>query len=128
MEAEVKLGRGVWSEYKARLALAAIITASLVSTTQAQQLNLGEVSFPTSAQSEKAQAHFLRGVAALHSFWYPVALDGFRKSITIEPNFVMGYWGEEGLGRFSPCIFKQDGKRRIPDESQPTKGASWRSH
>jgi hypothetical protein len=113
---------------KAFIVFVAVIVASSASRAHTQQLHLGEVSFPTSAQSEKAQAHFLRGVAALHSFWYPVALDGFRKSITIEPNFVMGYWGEEGLGRFSPCIFKQDGKRRIPDESQPTKGASWRSH
>lgn len=59
-----------------------------------QESTLGKVHFPTSVQSEEAQAHFLRGVAALHSFWYPVALDEFRKSTTIEPNFVMGYWGE----------------------------------
>ena len=28
----------------------------------------------------EAQAHFLRGVAALHSFWYEVALDEFREA------------------------------------------------
>jgi hypothetical protein len=55
---------------------------------------LGIVGFPTSARSDEAQAHFLRGVAALHSFWYPVALDEFRAATRIEPDFMMGYWGE----------------------------------
>lgn len=55
---------------------------------------LSKVDFPTSARSEEAQAHFLRGVAALHSFWYPVARDEFRSATGIEPEFMMGYWGE----------------------------------
>ncbi|MGH8514226.1 MAG: hypothetical protein ACREV8_09860, partial [Gammaproteobacteria bacterium] len=55
---------------------------------------LGTVNFPTSAQSKEAQTHFLRGVAALHSFWYPVAIDEFRAAIKVEPDFMMGYWGE----------------------------------
>jgi hypothetical protein len=55
---------------------------------------LSRVDFPTSARSEEAQAHFLRGVAALHSFWYPVARDEFRSATRIEPEFMMGYWGE----------------------------------
>jgi hypothetical protein len=55
---------------------------------------LGTVNFPTSARSQEAQAHFLRGVAALHSFWYRVALDEFRTATSIEPDFMMGYWGE----------------------------------
>ena len=53
----------------------------------------GTVDFPTSG-SAQAQAHFLRGVAALHSFWYEVALEEFRESTRIEPDFMMGYWGE----------------------------------
>ena len=55
---------------------------------------LGTVNFPTSAQFEKVHAHFLRGVAALHSFWYPVALDEFREATRLEPDFMMGCWGE----------------------------------
>lgn len=55
---------------------------------------LGKVVFPTSARAPKAQAHFLRGVAALHSFWYPVALDEFRAAAKLEPGFMMAYWGE----------------------------------
>lgn len=53
---------------------------------------LGTVHFPTSA-SEPAQKHFDRGVAALHSFWYPEALKAFEQSVIADPNFAMGYWG-----------------------------------
>jgi tetratricopeptide (TPR) repeat protein len=58
-----------------------------------QQTELGNVDFPTSG-SAKAQTHFLRGVAALHSFWYKEALDEFQEATKIEPDFMMGYWGE----------------------------------
>jgi len=62
-------------------------------TERAKLGKLGTVNFPTSC-SQPAQARFLRGVAALHSFWYPVALDEFRESTKIEPDCMMGYWGE----------------------------------
>src|SRR5262245_9429564 len=83
-----------------RLALAIAVFAVCTSEWQLAQAEparlgkLGTVNFPTSARSAEAQAHFLRGVAALHSFWYPVALDEFRAATSIEPAFVMGYWGE----------------------------------
>ncbi|MDH5428721.1 MAG: tetratricopeptide repeat protein [Nitrospirota bacterium] len=54
---------------------------------------LGTIAFPTSGSAE-AQPHFLRGVAALHSFWYEEAIEAFRRSTAIDPNFAMGYWGE----------------------------------
>ena len=54
---------------------------------------LGTIEFPTSGSAE-AQSHFLRGVAALHSFWYEEAIEAFRRSTAIDPNFAMGYWGE----------------------------------
>ena len=73
---------------------AAIATALLIANAHAQGSRLGSVQFPTSAQSQEAQAHFERGVAALHSFWYPVALEEFRAATRIEPDFAMGYWGE----------------------------------
>ena len=73
---------------------AAIATALPIADAHAQGSRLGAVQFPTSAQSEEAQAHFVRGVAALHSFWYPVALEEFRAATRIEPDFAMGYWGE----------------------------------
>jgi len=59
----------------------------------AELAKLGTIQFPTSGSPE-AQTHFLRGMAALHSFWYPVALAEFRQSTKIDPDFMMGYWGE----------------------------------
>jgi len=59
----------------------------------AQESQLGRVEFPTSG-SKEAQAHFLRGLAALHSFWYEEALEAFRESTKVDPDFAMGYWGE----------------------------------
>ncbi|MFY9555529.1 MAG: hypothetical protein WAV47_12525, partial [Blastocatellia bacterium] len=70
-----------------------LIIAVLVLNANAQQAQLGKVVFPTSG-SEKAQLHFIRGLAALHSFWFEEALDEFRESTKIEPDFLMGYWGE----------------------------------
>lgn len=85
------------------LVVAGLITLPVVSTahqpTQSpskpvNQSKLATVNFPTSARSQEVQAHFLRGVAALHSFWYPVAVDEFQAATRIEPEFMMGYWGE----------------------------------
>ncbi len=56
--------------------------------------DLGSVDFPTSARSPEAQRHFLRGVAALHSFWYDEAGDAFRAAQAAEPGFALAYWGE----------------------------------
>lgn len=58
-----------------------------------QESQLGRVEFPTSG-SPQAQAHFLRGLAALHSFWYEEAAEAFRESTKVDPEFSMGYWGE----------------------------------
>ncbi len=73
--------------------LTSTLLVVLVATANAQTSQLGNVDFPTSG-SEKAQAHFLRGLAALHSFWYEEALEAFRESTRIDPDFMMGYWGE----------------------------------
>jgi len=70
-----------------------VVMASLTFSVNAQESQLGKVEFQTSG-SEKAQAHFLRGLAALHSFWYEEALDAFREATRIEPDFMMGFWGE----------------------------------
>ena len=72
----------------------------------AQESKLGKVEFPTSG-SEKAQAHFLRGLAALHSFWYEEALDEFREATKLEPDFAMGYWGE-AMAHNHPLWSEQD--------------------
>ena len=73
-----------------------IITAIiglLASVASAQESQLGRVEFPTSG-SPQAQQHFIRGLAALHSFWYEEAIEAFRESTKADPDFAMGYWGE----------------------------------
>jgi tetratricopeptide (TPR) repeat protein len=67
---------------------------------------LGSVDFPTSG-SHEAQKHFIRGVAALHSFWYEEALVAFQESTKVDPSFVMGYWGE-AMTHNKPLWEKQD--------------------
>jgi tetratricopeptide (TPR) repeat protein len=54
---------------------------------------LGRIVFPNSG-AEASQAPFLRGVAALHSFWYREAREVFRKALLIDPGFKMAHWGE----------------------------------
>jgi hypothetical protein len=74
--------------------LEATAAAMLTIASRAQDARLGTVQFPTSAKSHEAQARFQHGVAALHSFWYPVALEEFRAAARIESGFAMAYWGE----------------------------------
>jgi len=83
-----------------------ILAFLLVVTVNAQESQLGRVDFPTSG-SAKAQTHFLRGLAALHSFWYEEALDAFRESTKADPNFMMGYWGE-AMAHNHPLWSEQD--------------------
>ena len=54
---------------------------------------LGSVDFATSGNL-KAKKLFAHGLAALHSFWYDEALNAFEQSNMVDPNFVMGYWGQ----------------------------------
>jgi tetratricopeptide (TPR) repeat protein len=67
---------------------------------------LGRVEFPTSGPAH-AQAHFLRGVAAMHSFWYEEALEAFRAATEADPTFAMGYWGE-AMAHNHPIWGQQD--------------------
>ena len=69
----------------------------------AQSSDVGSLSFPTSVGPE-AQAHFVRGVAALHNFWYAEALDEFRQAQELEPDFAMAYWGE-AIAQHRPFSF-----------------------
>ena len=55
---------------------------------------LGEIDFPTSAQSSEAQQAFIRGLLLLHLFEYPFAREAFLKAQELEPGFAMAYWGE----------------------------------
>src|SRR3982750_3430782 len=76
-----------------RFVLLIIVLGLVALSVRAQESQLGRVEFPTSG-SKEAQAHFLRGLAALHSFWYEEAVEAFRESTKVDPGFAMGYWGE----------------------------------
>lgn len=54
---------------------------------------LGTVAFPNSG-ADAAQESFLRGIALLHSFEYPDAVDAFREAQAEDPTFAAAYWGE----------------------------------
>ena len=88
------------------LALVVVLVGMFSVGLNAQESQLGRVEFPTSG-SEKAQAHFLRGLAALHSFWYEEALEAFRESTKVEPDFALGYWGE-AMAHNHPLWSEQD--------------------
>ena len=87
---------------------------------------LGRVEFPTSG-SKAAQAHFLRGVAALHSFWYEEALEAFREATKADPAFVMAYWGE-AMAHNHPLWNEQDTEaaRKVLARLPDTKGLTAR--
>ena len=83
-----------------------IITLLFAVTVNAQESKLGRVEFQTSG-SPAAQTPFLRGLAALHSFWYEEALEAFRESTKADPDFMMGYWGE-AMAHNHPLWSEQD--------------------
>src|ERR1700754_2652714 len=99
---------------------ALVLTSVVALNTAAQDSQLGSVQFKTSG-SEKAQAHFLRGLAALHSFWFEEALDAFRESTKVEPDFAMGYWGE-AMTYNHPLWSEQDtpAARQVVAKIKPT--------
>jgi tetratricopeptide (TPR) repeat protein len=55
--------------------------------------DLGAIDFPNSG-SREAQESFLRGVGALHNFWYEEATEAFQKAQETDPGFALAYWGE----------------------------------
>ena len=59
----------------------------------AQFENVGSIDFPTS-ETGRAQQHFLRGVAILHSFGWNQAIEQFQAAQELSPDFALAYWGE----------------------------------
>jgi len=114
-------------EWGLRFLMAALI-AALALNANAHNSQLGNVQFPTSG-SEKAQVHFLRGLAALHSFWFEEALEAFRESTRIEPDFMMGYWGE-AMAHNHPLWSEQDtpAARQVIAKIKQTPKLSPREH
>jgi len=77
-----------------RLAAVLFVAALAAAPAGAQFAEVGSLDFPTSARSEEAQSHFLRGVAILHSFGWKQAIEQFQAAQALEPDFALAYWGE----------------------------------
>ena len=63
----------------------------LASPVHSQQY--GSTDFPVSGDPQ-AHALFIRGLVMLHNFEYEDARDMFRQVRSMDPDFVMAYWGE----------------------------------
>lgn len=57
-----------------------------------QEYRLGTVRFPVSCSAD-GQRLFQRGVAMLHSFWFPEARRSFQEAAQSDPRCAMAYWG-----------------------------------
>src|SRR5918911_1991478 len=103
-------------------ALFVACAARVVAQQAGQQSSLGSVDFPVTGPAE-ARANFLRGVAALHSFWFEEALEAFRESTRVAPDFAMGYWGE-AMAYNHPLWAEQDpeaGRRALANIKDTSK-------
>jgi tetratricopeptide (TPR) repeat protein len=92
-----------------------------ISPAFAQFEDVGVVDFATSTESAEAQAHFLRGVAMLHSFGWKQAIEQFQAAQELDPDFAMAYWGES-LCYNHPLFSSQDPEK--PREALGRLGAS----
>ena len=54
---------------------------------------LGSLTFKLTEGNPAARAHFMRGLLALHSFWYDEAQRQFEAAIAADPAMNMAYWG-----------------------------------
>lgn len=54
---------------------------------------LGALHFDVSGGTPPAREHFVRGLLALHSFWYDEAVHQFEQAIEADKTFSMAYWG-----------------------------------
>ena len=77
---------------------------------------LGKVSFKTSC-SKAAQPKFNRGVALLHSFWYPEAEAAFKDIVAQEPSCTIAYWGLASILMNNP-IAGQGAVGKAPEMAQ----------
>ena len=89
-------------------AVGLLVLTGLASTPEARaQFDaVGSIDFPTSATG-KAQDHFLRGVAILHSFGWKQAREQFHAAQEIDPDFAMAYWAES-LAYNHPLVTEMD--------------------
>src|SRR5215472_2154367 len=85
--------------------LGTFVTALLASTfaTAAWTQGLGRVHFETSC-SPQAQEKFDRGLAMVHSFFYPDSVQAFTEAAAADPQCAIAYWGIAISHRPNPMI------------------------
>ena len=54
---------------------------------------MGEVHFPITTTSPRAQKYFDQGVSQVHGFWYFEAERSFRQAAALDADCAMAYWG-----------------------------------
>lgn len=108
-----------------RLSHGLIFTALLASPGSAQPVapRIGHLEFPVTASAD-AHREFITGVLWMHSFEYPRAEAAFQRARTLEPGFVMAYWGE-AMTHTHPIWNQQDREaaRAVLTELAPTPAA-----
>ncbi|MDB4966274.1 MAG: uncharacterized protein JWN44_1963 [Myxococcales bacterium] len=87
-------------------ALAVLPLTAIAKSAPKPEASLGRIEFPVTG-SEESRRHFLRGMLAMHSFWYEEARDEFRAATATSPTFAMGYWGE-ALTHYHPVWGGED--------------------
>ena len=102
----------------ARLVCSVALLSAVGSSLHAQEL--GSIVFPTSGAAA-AQASFLEGVKALHSFEFDSAAVAFQRAQKADPGFAMAYWGE-AMSHNHPLWAQQDtdAARKILEKIAPT--------
>src|SRR5246127_4090201 len=85
--------------------LGTFITALLAGTcaTAAWGQGLGRVNFETSCTTQ-AQEKFDRGLAMVHSFFYPNSVQAFTEAAAVDPQCAIAYWGIAISHRPNPLI------------------------
>ncbi|HEX6587592.1 MAG TPA: hypothetical protein VF039_01105 [Longimicrobiales bacterium] len=76
----------------ALIALAGAVPLAAQEHDHAHAETVGTVEFPTSCSAD-AQAHFVDGVAKLHSFWFPAARAAFEEAADLDASCAMAHWG-----------------------------------
>src|SRR5262245_32417204 len=95
--------------WRNQLLVTLLATSSLSSFQQPpdDREKLGKVHFPISCGGD-AQEQFDRGLAMLHSFWYPQGLEAFVALTKSNPECAMAYWGIAISARANPLVGSPD--------------------
>src|SRR6266436_3261471 len=95
------LGEGGLMKRNLRTLTLALLASALATAASAQQL--GQVSFKTSCTAA-GQEKFDRGLALVHSFFYPDSVQAFTEATAVDPQCAIAYWGIAISNRPNPLL------------------------